>query len=124
LNGLSGTGNSQTAAMHTSEIYNKINPVSLSIVALTIFPKSDLFIEIRNGTFTETGELEKLQEQKTLIENLTIQTTLYADTISNTAPMVGKLPQDKEKMIKHLQYAIDNIDESELKRYRKNIRHL
>lgn len=124
LNGLSGTGNSQTAAMNTAEIYNKINPVSLSIVALTIFPESDLFIEIKNGVFTETGELEKLQEQKTLIENLTIQTTLYANTISNTAPMVGKLPQDKEKMIKLLQYAIDNIDESELKRYRKNIRHL
>ncbi|QOX63024.1 radical SAM protein [Anoxybacterium hadale] len=124
LNGLSGAGNSPKAALNTAEIYNQINPVSLSIVALTIFPESDLFTEIKNGTFTETGELEKLQEQKTLIENLTTQTTLYANTVSNTAPMVGKLCQDKEKMIKHLQYAIDNIDESELKRYRKNIRHL
>ena len=124
LNGLAGAGNSLKAVLNTAEIYNQINPVSLSIVALTIFPESDLFTEIKNGTFTETGELEKLQEQKTLIENLTIQTTLYANTVSNTAPMVGKLTQDKEKMIKHLQYAIDNIDESELKRYRKNIRHL
>ncbi len=124
LNGLAGAGNSLKAVLNTAEIYNQINPVSLSIVALTIFPESDLFTEIKNGTFTETGELEKLQEQKTLIENLTIQTALYANTVSNTAPMVGKLPQDKEKMIKHLQYAIDNIDESELKRYRKNIRHL
>lgn len=124
LNGLAGGGNSLKAVLNTAEIYNQINPVSLSIVALTIFPESDLFTEIKNGTFTETGELEKLQEQKTLIENLTIQTALYANTVSNTAPMVGKLPQDKEKMIKHLQYAIDNIDESELKRYRKNIRHL
>lgn len=124
LNGLADAGNSQKAALNTAEIYNRINPVSLSIVALTIFPESDLFTEIKSGTFTETGELEKLQEQKTLIEHLTIQTALYANTISNTAPMVGKLPQDKEKMIKHLQYTIDNIDESELERYRKNIRHL
>lgn len=124
LNGLVGSGNSQNSALNTAKIYNKIHPVSISIVALTIFPESDLFTEIRNGTFTETGELEKLQEQKTLIEHLTILTTVYANTISNTAPLVGKLPQDKEKMIKHLQYAIDNIDEAELKRYRKNIRHL
>lgn len=124
LNGLAGAGNSQRAAVNTAEIYNRIKPISISIVALTVFPESDLLSEIKNGTFTETGELEKLQEQKTLIENLTIQTTLYANTISNTAPMIGELPQDKEKMIKHLQYAMDNIDESELKRYRKNIRHL
>lgn len=124
LNGLADAGNNQMAALNTAEIYNRIKPVSLSIVALTIFPESDLFTEIKNGNFTEPGELEKLQEQKTLIEHLTIQTTLYANTISNTAPMVGKLPQDKEKMIKHLQYAIDNIDEAELKQYRKNIRHL
>ncbi len=124
LNGLAGAENSQKAALNTAEIYNQINPVSLSIVALTIFPESDLFTEIKNGSFTETGEFQKLQEQKTLIEYLTIQTALYANTVSNTAPMVGKLPQDKEKMIKHLKYAIDNIDEKELKRYRKNIRHL
>ncbi len=124
LNGLADMGNNQKAALNTAKIYNQINPVSLSIVALTIFPESDLFNEIRNGSFTETDELEKLLEQKTLIKHLTIQTTLYANTISNTAPMVGELPQDKEKMITQLQYAIDNTDESELERYRKNIRHL
>ncbi len=124
LNGLSGVGNSQQAALNTAKIYNQIKPISVNIVALTIFPESDLFSEIKNGSFLETGELEKLYEQKKLIENLTIQTTIYANTVSNTTPMVGNLPQDKGKMIEHLQYAIDNIDESELKRYRKSIRHL
>lgn len=124
LNGLAGAGKSEQAAIDTAKIYNQINPISLSIVALTIFSESDLYTEIQEKQFTEVGELEKLYEQKTLIENLSIQTTLYANTVSNTAPMVGKLPHDKNKMIKHLQYAIDNVDEAELQLYRRSIRHL
>lgn len=124
LNGLAGAGNSEQAAIDTAKIYNQINPISLSIVALTIFPESDLYTEIRNQQFVEVGELEKLHEQKTLIENLSLQTKLYANTISNAAPMVGELPQDKAKMIQHLQYAIDNVDEAELQHYRRSIHHL
>jgi len=124
LNGLTGAGKSHDSALATTEIYNKINPISLSIVALTIFPESDLFQDVKQGHFVETGELERLFEQKCLIENLTIPTTIYANTVSNVAPMTGKLPNDKQKMIQHLQYAIDNIDEAELRRYRESIKHL
>jgi len=124
LNGLSGAGNSQRSALNTAKIYNKTKPISISIVALTPFPQSELFKEIQNKIYIETGELERLNEQKTLIENLEIETTIYANTISNTAPMIGKLPKDKAKMVKQLQYTIENIDESELRNYRKSIRHL
>ena len=124
LNGLSGAGNSQRCALSTAKIYNKISPISINFVALTVFAQSDLFGEIQNGSYTETGELERLHEQKTLIENLNIKTMIFANTISNTAPMVGKLPEDKEKLVKQLQFAIDNISENELRRYRNSIYHL
>ncbi|MCL2578120.1 MAG: radical SAM protein [Defluviitaleaceae bacterium] len=124
LNGLSGFGNGQRVALSTAKTYNQINPISISFVALTVFPQSDLYQEIKSGNFTEAGELERLHEQKTMIEKLEIETTIYANTISNTAPLVGALPKDKAAMIKHLQYAIDNVDETELRRYRENIRHL
>jgi radical SAM superfamily enzyme YgiQ (UPF0313 family) len=124
LNGLAGAGNSHRAALSTAKVYSQIRPICISFVALTVFPQSGLYKEIQNGIYTETGELERLHEQKTLLENLTIDTTIYANTISNTAPMVGALPKDKAKMIKHLQYAIDNVDEAELRRYRESIRHL
>lgn len=35
---------------------------------------------------------------------------IYANTVSNMAPISGKLPQDKDKMLKHLQNVIDTID--------------
>ena len=124
LNGLSGEGNGRRAALNTAAIYNRINPVSISIVALTVFPESELYTEIQNGVFIETSEIEKLKEQKTLIENLNIKTMIYANTVSNTTPISGKLPQDKDKMLKHLQNAIDTIDEKMLRYYRNGIVHL
>ncbi len=126
LNGLSGEGNGSRAAINTAAIYNKINPISISIsiVALTVFPESELYDEIQKGRFIKTSEIEKLREQKTLIENLNIKTMIYANTVSNTAPISGKLPQDKDKMLKHLQNVIDTIDENTLRYYRNGIVHL
>ena len=124
LNGLSGEGNGSRAAINTAAIYNKINPISISIVAFTVFPESELYDEIQKGLFIETSEIEKLREQKTLIENLNIKTMIYANTVSNTAPISGKLPQDKDKMLKHLQNVIDTIDENTLRYYRNGIVHL
>ena len=49
---------------------------------------------------------------------------IYANTVSNMAPISGKLPQDKDKMLKHLQNAIDTIDENTLRYYRNGIVHL
>lgn len=124
LNGLSGVGNGERAARKTAAVYNTLQPLSISIVALTIFPESDLYEDIKNNIFTESGEIEKLHEQKMLIENLFSETMLYANTVSNLAPMSGALPHDKEKMLAVLQNAIDTFDEDTLKCYRNGIGHL
>ncbi len=124
LNGLSGAGNGERAARKTAAVYNTLQPLSISIVALTIFPESDLYEDIKNNIFTESGEIEKLHEQRILIENLSGETMLYANTVSNLAPMSGTLPHDKERMLAVLQNAIDTFDEDTLKRYRNGIGHL
>lgn len=98
--------------------------MSISVVALTVFPESDLYEEIRQGRFTETSELEKLQEQKILIQNLTAETTIYANTVSNTVPLSGKLPHDKKRIINLLQNSIDTVNEKSLRLYREGIIHL
>ena len=124
LNGLSGAGNGEQAARKTAAVYNTLQPLSISIVALTIFPESDLYEEIKNKTFIETREIEKLYEQKILIETLSNETMLYANTVSNTAPMSGRLPHDKKRMLTVLQHTIDTLDEDTLRYYRNGIAHL
>jgi len=124
MNGLAGTGNGEYHALESAKIYNQTNPASINVVALTIFPESELYKEVLSGTYTPSSELEKLLELKMFIGNLTIATRINANTISNTAPFIADLPQDKESVIQGLQNTIDSISEVELADYRNNIRSL
>lgn len=124
LNGLAGKGSGQRNALESAKIYNQINPESINVVALTIFPGSVLYEEVQNGTYVPASEIEKLLELKTFIENLNIETQINANTISNTAPFVAHLPKDKEAIISLLERTCQSMDEEELTSYRNNIRSL
>lgn len=124
MNGLAGAGNSERHALESARIFNQTNPASINIVALTIFPESELYKDMRAGVYKPAGELEKLIELKTFIESLTIATRINANTVSNTAPFVADIPKDKESILKGLQKTIDRIDETELAAYRNSIRSL
>ena len=124
MNGLAGAGNGERHALESARIYNQTNPASINIVALTIFPESELYKEVSAGVYKPTGEVEKLIELKTFIENLTISTRINANTVSNTAPFVADIPRDIKTVIKGLQKTIDSIDEKQLAAYRNGIRSL
>jgi len=124
MNGLSGAGNGERHALESARIFNQVNPASINIVALTIFPESELYKEMMAGVYKQTGELEKLIELKIFLENLTITTRINANTVSNTAPFIADFPQDKAAVIKNLQKIIDGIDEAEFIVYRNSIRSL
>ncbi len=124
MNGLAGEGNSERHALNSARIFNQVNPDSVNIVALTIFPESELCVDMLAGLYQPAGELEKLIELKTFIENLTIATRINANTVSNTAPFVADLPKDKQAVLSALRQTIDRIDESELAAYRQSIRSL
>ena len=124
INGLAGAGNGERHALESARIFNQVNPASINVVALTIFPECELYKEVLAGTYKPAGEIEKLFELKTFIENLTISTRINANTVSNTAPFVADIPKNREAIIKALQQTIDSIDERQLAAYRNSIRSL
>ncbi len=124
MNGLAGAGNGERHALESARIFNQVNPASINIVALTIFSECELYKEVLAGTYKPAGEIEKLFELKTFIENLAISTKINANTVSNTAPFVADIPKNREAIIKGLQQTIDNIDERQLAAYRNSIRSL
>jgi len=121
MNGLAGTGSSERHALESAKIFNQAKPLSINIVGLTIFPQSALHDEVVSGIYTPASETEKLYELKTFIKNLDIHTVINANTVSNTAPFVAELPQDKEGVLEALQGIIDRFDESCLSKYRNSI---
>lgn len=124
LTGIAGAGRGEQGALATAKIFNQLHPRKIEVSMLTVFPNSELYQEIENENYTEASELERLIEQKVLIEYLEIDTSFLANTKSNTAPLVGELPKDKNKLVTFLQRIIDSTNEADLAQYRKCIHQL
>ncbi|MDE5814854.1 MAG: radical SAM protein, partial [Alistipes sp.] len=122
--GLVGAGNGQRAARATAEVFNQTHPYLIGLVSLTVFPDTVLAREVQTGEFREAGELERLDEVRTLLERLEIATTIAGQTVSNTVPLFGRLPEDRARLLHELDDARSRFSERELVRYRRGIGHL
>ena len=124
LTSISGKGRGEAGAKASAEVFIQLHPFLVGPNMLTIYPESDLYQEIQNGNWEEEGELEKYRELRTLVENLNISTYFAAMGASNAFQLRGKLPEDKEKLLATLDRIISEVSEEDLRRYRRNLRHL
>lgn len=124
LSGLGGKGMGIESARVTAAVLNELNPFIINIVSLTIFPESLLYSDLKGGTYIEEPEIERQLEVRTLINNLTIKTTILSNHISNPVPITGMLPNDKAMLLRELDNAITRFSEDELGVYRNTVRHL
>lgn len=124
LAGLSGAGRGKIGALETAKVFNQTRPQIIGSSMLTIYPESELFAELQAGNWSEETELEKLEELKTLIENL--DTPVYFATLgaSNALFVEGQLPKDKAAMVNYLEQMCKTQNELELRRYRTHLKHL
>lgn len=124
LTGISGKGHGEAGAKASAEVFNQLHPFLVGPNMLTIYPESDLVQEIQRGNWEEEGELEKYRELRTLVENLSTSTYFAAMGASNAFQLRGRLPEDKEKLVATLDRIIAEVSEEDLRRYRRNLRHL
>lgn len=124
LTGIYGDGGGEKGAIQTAEIFNQLHPQIIESSMLTIYPTSELYQEILKGNWKEENEIEKLIELRTLVDRLSIETRIVTDGASNLIQVRGNLPKDKKRLLKHLDYQISNADESMLREYRVNLKHL
>lgn len=124
LTSISGAGRGEIGAKATAEVCNQLHPVEVGANMLTIYPDSELYQEIKKGNWEEESEIEKYKELRALVENLKIPTIFGALGASNAIQIMGRLPEDKEKIINILNRIIDGVSEKELRAYRKNLPHL
>lgn len=124
LNGLGGKGYGVESAIASADLLNRLHPCIINIVSLTVFPESQLYQEVLDGTYEEEPEIERLIEMRTLIEQLKIKVNLLGHHVSNTVPITGALPHDKVAILREFDKAIAEFPEKELKAYRNRIWHL
>lgn len=124
LNGLAGHGKGVISALESARFFNQLTPKSIGITSLTLIPGTELYEQKLKGEFLEASEFERAQELKCFIEHLETKTKIYANHVSMATPVVGKIPEDKPKMLKVLRDTLDDFDEDELRQYREQLRQL
>lgn len=124
LVGISGKGRGIEGAKETAEVVNQTNPWLIGANMLTIYKSSELHQEILVGNWEEEMEVEKYEEIKELVSELTVQTEFAMLGASNPVMLRGRLPEQKKQIIAALDSVINDIGEEQLCRYRTNLRHL
>lgn len=124
LTGISGAGRGASGARETARVFNQLHPQIIGSSMLTVQENSALYREIAAGNWQEETEIEKLAELQTLIESLSIHTQIATDGASNLIRVYGRLPEDREKLLRQLTYHIAHASEAALREYRVNLRHL
>ena len=104
--GLGGAERSTVHALKTAEAVNAIEPDFVRF--RTLVPKINTLLlhQINKGRFQLLSPHQALQETRLLIENLSISTVITSDHYTNYLNLSGKLPEDKDRLLKAVNQAL------------------
>jgi radical SAM superfamily enzyme YgiQ (UPF0313 family) len=111
---LLGIGQEDDSALHareTAAVLNAIDPHFIRVRTLQPQPGSNIYTDMKNGTFTKASQKTVLCEQKTLIERLTGSSVYLSDHITNYAPVNGRLPGDRQAMIALIEQYLEGLEQ-------------
>ena len=108
--GLAGKGNGQKNAEETARFINRTEPDRIINFTIFLHREAPLWREIERGTFVPADEYENLLEERSLIEQIGDFSLLYDGFHDNIKVRTrGKLPEDREKMLIHLDRAAERL---------------
>ncbi len=104
--GLGGTELTKEHALDTARAINEIKPDFVRL--RTLVPKINtlLLYQLRKGKFKLLSPHQVLEEARLLIENINCETFITSDHHSNYINLEGRLPQEKEKLLKKIEIAL------------------
>lgn len=103
--GIAGKNKSVENAKRTAKMLNQLKPRKIITMNLTVFQGTELARLVKEGEFAEAGVKEKIQEIKSLIENLNVEKRVEFDTThaTNLVKLQGWLPEQREEFIEKLE---------------------
>ena len=100
-------------ARDTATVLNRIDPHFIRVRTLQPQPGSKLYGDMKSGSFTKASHRTVLKEQRTIVENLNVTSRYLSDHISNYIPVNGKLPEEKNVMLKVIDECLTALDHDE-----------
>jgi radical SAM superfamily enzyme YgiQ (UPF0313 family) len=114
--GLGGVEGSEEHALETAKILTDIDPDYVGALTLTLVPGTPLYEQWQEGKFHPITPFRSLEELKIIIENSSFIDCFFSSMhASNYISVRGKLPQDKERMLRELEAVLATRDPSLLR---------
>ncbi len=115
--GSGGTEKSFENAVRSAELMNEVQPWMIFLTTLFIDPSSRLYEDVRAGRFEENSAGQNLFEEIEFIRRLELKDTYFFGLhTSNAVQVGGRLPMDKEKILKSLEDGKKSFDISFLEK--------
>lgn len=107
LMGIVGEERWEQHARNTAIVLNQINPHFIRIRTFIPQPNSPLYELMIRGDFKLAGPETIFKETRLLLSELRVNSEFLSDHISNLLPINGKLPEEKERMIRMVDEALE-----------------
>jgi radical SAM superfamily enzyme YgiQ (UPF0313 family) len=114
--GLGGIEGSKKHVLETARVLTEINPDYVGALTLTLVPGTPLYEEWERNEFHPLSPFQSLEELKSIVENSNFTDCFFSSMhASNYLSVRGKLPHDKERMLKQLEKVLAARDPSLLR---------
>lgn len=124
LNGVGGKPLTKQHAVNSGKIFSQTNPVVVGTGGLVLFEGTGLLALYRRGKFKPLSEKGLMEELKLFIENLDYDGPFITHHTFSMDLNSPDFKSNKSKILKNLQYGIDNLDMDKLAEIRNNKRGL
>ena len=114
--GLGGLEQTTEHATATAQVLNAIEPDFVRLRTLVPKVNTLLLHQIQKGRFQPLSPHQVLMETRELLENLQCRTHLTSDHYTNYINLTGRLPEDKEKLLREIEEAL-MTDESRFRAF-------
>jgi radical SAM superfamily enzyme YgiQ (UPF0313 family) len=114
--GLAGIERSERHALETARILTDMDPDYAGALTLTLVPGTPLYKEYQRGDFHPISPFDSLKELKIIVENSDFSNCFFSSMhASNYLSIRGRLPDDKERMLRELEEVLARKDASLLR---------
>jgi len=114
--GLGGIEGSKKHVLETARVLTEIDPDYVGALTLTLVPGTPLYDQWERDEFHPLSPFQSLEELRLIIENSSFTNCFFSSMhASNDLSVRGKLPQDKERMLKQMDKVLAARDPSLLR---------
>jgi len=125
LLGIGGEEKWEQHARGTADVLNQINPHFIRVRTFIPQPNSAIYEAMEEGRFQPASPETILKETRLLLKELEVASQFLSDHISNLVPLHGKLPEEKEEMIRVMDEVLKGFqDDASLREEMEARRHL